>query len=322
MKLIIGENLAERHWIKWLFSDIATSVELVTDYQPVDGPAIIAIDSNHVPLAQANCLFRTLRAHSNDLTLFHCADEFLAGGLENYRYFNRVIRFYHSWIADGPGILTLPLGWANLGTGPQDFAPTGQRKLLWSFAGEVKASRVEMVRGLQSVGPSLVHDTIFMPRLDRTHYIDLLLDSIFLPCPMGNVVLETWRLYEALEFGCIPIVERRATLDYYRHLFGDHPLITVGSWSEAASEMKRLVRQPDELVAKQREIVAWWRDQKVFYRSSVAQFMKRNWQPELLDFSSKFRHRQPLPYQGLRIAELLRHQTASSMRRRVQRLIG
>lgn len=54
-----------------------------------------------------------------------------------------------------------------------------------------------------------------------------MLDSIFSPCPQGNVLLETPRVYEALQCGSIPIVERRLTLDYYKQLLGPHPLPTV-----------------------------------------------------------------------------------------------
>ena len=58
---------------------------------------------------------------------------------------------------------------------------------------------------------------------------------IFLPCPNGFVHPETYRLYEALECGCIPIVEN--AYRYYDRLFPSNPFIKIDKWSEAQSIM-------------------------------------------------------------------------------------
>jgi hypothetical protein len=96
------------------------------------------------------------------------------------------------------------------------------------------------------------------PGRDVAGELELLADSVFAPCAMGNVHLESARIYDALEVGAIPIVERRRFLDYFTALFGDHPLPTARSWSEAAEYVRALVADQARLAALHREVVGWW----------------------------------------------------------------
>ena len=58
----------------------------------------------------------------------------------------------------------------------------------------------------------------------------------FAPCPFGYVNPDTFRIMESLESGCIPIVLKFRSLDYYQNIFGDHPFILVNDWTEAKSK--------------------------------------------------------------------------------------
>ena len=81
----------------------------------------------------------------------------------------------------------------------------------------------------------------------------------FLPCPNGFVHPETYRLYEALECGCIPIVEN--AYKYYDRLFPSNPFIKVDKWIEA----KSIIRDWGEVQIKQRqqECKIWWGKYKI-----------------------------------------------------------
>ena len=48
----------------------------------------------------------------------------------------------------------------------------------------------------------------------------------FIPCPNGFFHPETYRLYEALECECIPIVE--SAYNYYDRLFPNNPFLKSG----------------------------------------------------------------------------------------------
>ena len=135
---------------------------------------------------------------------------------------------------------------------------------------------------------------------------------------MGNVVLETFRLYEALEVGCIPIVEKRWFIDYYRGLFGADPFLRVGSWREAGHLMRDLVAAPDELMRLQQRTVSWWVETKERTKRELTAFMGvPSHAADLKRYSQCTRNRVPTLHEGLRLLELLRHQSAGSLAQRL-----
>lgn len=318
MRLIFHDQLTEADWFTYLLSDVVDEVIFDTAYAETNGPAIHVISFNVVPIREQTAFFEKCRANSDNLTLLHASDEWYSGGYSEYRYFDRVIRNHRTWLVRAPGILTIPVGFPNGLAGPEQITPANQRRYIWSFKGEIKASRMEMVEGLKGVEPSFVRGSKEGPWLTLEEYRALLLDSVFLPCPMGNVVAETWRLYEALEFGCIPIVEKRWGIDYYRGLFGADPFLRVGSWREAGRLMRNLLATPDELLRLQQTTVDWWAEVKARTKRDVTQFMRGpSHAADLEAFAQLPRNRLPKIHEGLRLVELLRHQNIGSL---VQRL--
>jgi hypothetical protein len=70
----------------------------------------------------------------------------------------------------------------------------------------------------------------------RDEVRDVMLQSIFIPCPRGYVSPDSFRFCEALECGWIPIVEKIPTsfTDYFRGMLDeDYPFPAVADWSEA-----------------------------------------------------------------------------------------
>ena len=80
----------------------------------------------------------------------------------------------------------------------------------------------------------------------------------FIPCPNGFVHPETYRLYEALECGCIPIVE--STYQYYDRLFPNNPFIKVNKWSDARPIIKGW--EKNQIKKKREECEIWWNERK------------------------------------------------------------
>lgn len=77
---------------------------------------------------------------------------------------------------------------------------------------------------------------------------------------------ESFRVYEALEMGSIPVIERD---DYWAGLLGaDHPLPTVDVWPQ----LPELVRGMD-LDATQARCRAWWRDYKGALSQAIGRLM-------------------------------------------------
>jgi hypothetical protein len=81
-------------------------------------------------------------------------------------------------------------------------------------------------------------------------YVGMLQDSQYIPCLNGFYNTESYRFYEALEQGAIPIVCKDRQMSYENILCGG-PLILLDDWSTDFTEGINV----DE---KQKELVYWW----------------------------------------------------------------
>lgn len=132
--------------------------------------------------------------------------------------------------------------------------------------GQVHAqgARAEMINALKKTGGKYYCNINSAwqsnDSLSTQDYKKILEQSIFVPCPRGNNSPDTFRLYEAIEAGSIPIVERE---DYWDNLFGnDHPLIQVSNWSKAVSDIAVLSKQTEWLEEYSIKLISWWKTQK------------------------------------------------------------
>ena len=94
---------------------------------------------------------------------------------------------------------------------------------------------------------------------------EILSSTIFIPCPNGFVHPETYRLYEALECECIPIVEN--SYKYYDRLFPGNPFLKIDKWIEAKSIISKW--ENDQVKNKQEECKIWWKNYKITLQENI-----------------------------------------------------
>lgn len=144
------------------------------------------------------------------------------------------------------------------------------KDLPWAFAGQsTHARRQQAVSGLRRAAsrvPGALEPTRgFTQGLPRGEYMELLSRSKVAPCPSGPVTADTMRLYEALEAGCLPIVDtgpEGSPLGFWEFCYGpDHPLIVVHDWGSVGGVI-------EAEISKQRwprnanVVSAWWMKEK------------------------------------------------------------
>lgn len=304
-------DFREREWICEIFGSQISSHLYDGNHEVVEDHCILFDKFIHT----RNRSYYEKFADRSRVFLFHLSDEQYHGGYEVYGWFDGVFRNYWSSIFTD-SILIVPLGYSNGLAKPATVKPASARRYAWSFAGETgRASRPEMVSALSGIGPNICHATDQgAPPLSPEDYRKLMLDTVFAPSPMGRINLECFRLYEALELGCIPIVEKRLTLDYFRSLLGSNPLPAYRSWSEAKDEVQRLSGDPVRLDALQEEIMSWWQTKKRSVKQQISTMLsksparKANWQ------ATRTAYRMPM-WQDL---ELARHHSAQALARRMK----
>ena len=175
----------------------------------VDAPApIVVLEGDNYNPARVRDYLRRLRANTRGVGLLHIGDEFRRAPLEVYDEAAFVYRNY--W---RPALEThaqgryLPLG-ANCPMEAFDPPPFSERRHRWSFAGQQKGPRETMIDTVsqRSDGYLQVNDN-FNSGLPKEAYVQLLERTQVVLCPRGFSAVESYRVYEALEAGAIPLVE-------------------------------------------------------------------------------------------------------------------
>jgi hypothetical protein len=308
----------ERTWIEKIFAPIAGE-------QVIDGEHRVVLD---------NCLMIDSYLHSQpreyyaqfrgkNAWLLHLSDETYEGGYDCYDNFRGVFRNYWAGIFNPRRVIHFPLGYTTGFTASANTLEASQRPYLWSFLGQAnKSSRPEMIQALLPLQPHFAHitDQGDTQPIGKQQYQRIQCDSIFVPCSMGNVNMESFRVFESLENGCIPILEKRPTLDYFAHLLGPHPLPIFSSWKSAAQFIAANRDDSAALNKLQAECVAWWSNHKSAISQRIQDFLATAPGSEAGPYLS-WRYRLP----GWQPVELMRHGTVRSLARRVnlqiQRLV-
>jgi hypothetical protein len=102
----------------------------------------------------------------------------------------------------------------------------------------------------------------------KKEYSDFMYDSRMVICPTGFRSNETFRHYETWRTGGIPITLPLPDNHFYRGA----PAITISSWRELSSTVKKLIKNEGELRALHKRSIDWWTN--ACSEESVAKYMR------------------------------------------------
>ena len=179
------------------------------DQFEVDAPSpIVVLDGDHYDPDEVRHYLRRLTQANSAVGLIHIADEFHHAPLDIYDEAAFVYRnYWRSGMEAYDHCRYLPLG-ANC---PLDaFSPRtfSERTYRWSFAGQAKGPREAMIEQVSERPDGFLSvNEDFNSGLPKDAYAQLLCDSKVVLCPRGFRAAESYRFYEALEAGAIPLVE-------------------------------------------------------------------------------------------------------------------
>ena len=268
----VSPALWEGDWLRMILQ--GTYAEEAVDFdRKAVSRRMIVVDNQLGP--EKETYYRNAFENGCRICLIHLSDESFRDDLSSYRWCELVYRNYWSpLIAGFHNVRAFPLGY-KIGFSTSDApVPSTERPLVWSFAGDPnKTTRREMLASMSNYAPGEIHLTSGFHAADNLsvkQYQALLKKSIFAPCPQGNVNLDSYRVYEALECGCIPIVEKRRGFDYFTHLLGRHPIPVVEDWSAAPGVANAILEQDGGLLA-QRFCQDWWSRKKSTLRQALAE---------------------------------------------------
>jgi len=307
--------MRQKEWIRFIFGSVVTEEIDDPNFDCFEDDAIHVVSMIYRPLREMDAYFAQCRKVCKNIVLYHAGDEWFSGGCAPYKHFDNVVREMPSFFTKGAGITCVPLG-NPVGSPPRWKKRSSQRELTWSFAGEIRNTRIEMIEAFAKVPDGKIIDTNSGPALTPGEYQNLLNESVFAPSAMGNIITETWRVYEAIDAGAIPLIERRLTLDYYKELLGNHPIPTFSNWQHAAAFANRLAHDEQAIDNLQQEIFDWWTEYKATLVERITRALSVSHHTELVAFGRQPANTNIFLHETLRVVELLRHQSAHNIKRR------
>ena len=153
-------------------------------------------------------------------------------------------------------------------------AEAAGRRCDWAFAGQIThARRREFVQAARSLeGGRLFETDHFAAGMDPDAYMRFMAGAKVAPCPSGATTVDTMRLYEALEAGCIPVVDNlnphRVEAGYWDWVLPGHAFPHVTHWDQFAALLPLLLegwpananRVFAHWQAHKRAMATWFRD--------------------------------------------------------------
>ena len=240
---------------KWIFHILKKiHFKLIKNHNELEsGDILIIVDSS---VENKEELYTKLKLICSRMFLIHLGDETGINDLNNiYSNFNFVWRtFCSGQFFKNDKVNCFPLGYKS---GVSFRKQENNRKYKWAFIGTPhRSSRHDILFQFSEIQPSFCHKTSkFNQNIIDVEKMSAVLSSTeFIPCPNGFFHPETYRVYEALECDCIPIVEN--AFNYYDRLLPENPFIKVDKWIDA----KNVVKEWDEKKIRQKreECKLWW----------------------------------------------------------------
>jgi GR25 family glycosyltransferase involved in LPS biosynthesis len=270
-------KLYECNWLFSLFGDLRmVTIDHVdlSSAVPKDCPIFI-LQRPHV--LEATKLLMKWNRHGAKFKVLHLSDELTPPNQRDplliYQLPN-CISILRTYIRDDfpPGlenkIHVIPLGyrWSPLNSSQNPLFRTPNipfRENHWCFFGTDWNGRSKLLKPI--IDANFIKSCKFFQNwndpsgLTREEYMYEMTNSIFVPCPDG-INPETFRFYEALEAGCIPlIVKTEKNAVWFKWVSNYIPLIANDTWEDALRVMFTLLSSPRRLEVYRDEILkGWW----------------------------------------------------------------
>ena len=279
---IVPQALHEFEWLETCFgSSIRTVHQCEPFHTPLTNHPIFIIMKPYIELYSS--VFERYEAAKQPFSVLHLSDEFCSDNVDwmKLSMLKRVFRTYPRKDLPCPEKVTiLPLG-------PAKQAPSGamsasKRDIVWSFHGTNWGYRDKILAPWKQIGPHecmFYNDWMDPNQLGPEAYSKLCMNSIFIPCPRGNNV-ETFRFYEALEHGAIPVYVREKDDDEYFSFLQSHlPVISYPTWGHALVATIGLLKHQETLLPYRAHFLSQWMEWKNSLIKQCQQFLADTTEP-------------------------------------------
>jgi len=259
---LVNGSLLEYEWLNGLLGgELDNQKQLDVDHEPLDSkPVFICMKPHFDDYLR---VFQRYKMAGKEFYAIHLSDEHGSDPIMWYKWCKHVFRPYvRPDTVDMTNVTHFPLG-PHRST--KDNRELKDRKLIWSFFGTGWRDREAKMEGIKNIQPnSFMFYKTWMDsqQLTSKDYSETCLNSLFMPCPPGQSV-ETFRFYEALEHGVIPMYVRDGEDDLHFKMLASHlPLVDLDSWDTVRKAIIVFLQKPELLQEYRSKILGAWADWK------------------------------------------------------------
>jgi len=254
---LVKGSLFEYDWLEKCIGPLNTQGPLDVDHEPLDNCPIFVVEVTH--LNKYLYVFNRYVMANKPFYAVHISDEHGRDPIEWYSMCKHLVRMYpRKDMASYSNVTIIPLGPSKT-TSVQEHL--SKRPIIWSFYGTGWLQREEKLSCFKDIKPNAYtfYNRWADPnQLTATDYTEKCLKSIFMLCPGGNNP-ETFRFYEALEHGCIPIYVREPNDEgFFQMISSNLPILSLNTWEEARGFMITLLQKQEMLADYRLKLLTAW----------------------------------------------------------------
>ena len=260
-------RLNSKMWIFDLLKNV--KIEEINDLSSVKtNDSVIIVDSE---LYQKKNFYNKFFNEFKNIYLFHLGDE--GGRVDTnffYSNFKHIFRtFYLNSFSKKTKITCIPIGYKS-GL-KKNLKKINERKYVWNFLGTIHgASRYDLIHQNKNIKPHYLNITNKFNAnnsLSSEDYYKIMGNTIFSLVSHGYYHPETYRLYESIESGCIPIIENPH--NFFDLFLPNNPMIKINLWKDASEIIKKLKNDEKQKIELSYSIQNWWEEYKKNLRNKI-----------------------------------------------------
>jgi GR25 family glycosyltransferase involved in LPS biosynthesis len=269
------EKLLEGAWLDEVFGkeiEIKTMPDTPDGFTKDEVPIVIV---SRQDLNTWLTVFHHFKTEGRKWAAIHLSDEFGTDNISWYPDAKWVVRTYFRTElgANAANVLTIPLGYATGGY-PKEGAIN--RKWSWSFHGTKWFGRDTKVAAFDAIegGNKQIYDKWNDPaQLKPEEYRKVLCDCYHVPIFRGNN-FETFRLYEALEAGAIPVIVREEGDHlFWNWLLFKLPLLNLATIEDGVKAVRFFMGAPQHREKYNNLLKNAWEDWKMEVKHTARRFL-------------------------------------------------
>jgi len=270
----------EIDWIKELFKKVEFNLIFDTQFKTITNNSVLIINNINEKVIE-NYISKFLKKNYH-IGVIQFGDEHYNRPMNYYKKVSFVLRnYYHDKFSQYNNVYHFPLGYKKgfCNDNQLQLQSANKRKYLWNFIGLVigRKTRPEMISQAIKLPYGFVYTTNKWGEADQKsmptdEYREVLTNSTFTLAPFGWSTPDTYRLYEALEVGSIPIVEY--SNGYFNKLLGTkNPIPFVNQWSDLPNLINSMHGKENKL---QKKCIYWWKKYKKGLQKKIRKLVREN----------------------------------------------